>query len=1131
MKLGTFKLKPNASWVVAFFWLYTLPLMGTPQERPLPQILDEFSERFQVFFSYDSKTVGSVKPDFKFVEDELLNSAVDRLLTPIGFQYESFSETFFIIYKEGKEGDRKTKKLRKHIKRIDKLGSGGTLMLHQNSNSRSLRLDRLANSVAMLTKRVMVTGKVTDNTGEPMIGVNILIEGTDIGTVTDLDGTFTLDVPDNATTLIFSYTGYKSQKITIGDQTSFAITMEENISSLDEIVVIGYGTAKVRDVTGSVESVDLEAIDQQPNVSIMQGIAGAVPGLNVGQVDRAGENPSISIRGQTSLSGELAPLIVVDGIIYRGNLIDINPSDIKSIEVLKDASATAIYGSQASNGVILLTSKTGGNKAGKPVINFSSQMSISEPSHELRAQGPDAFIKKVEESDIQQSRLAPDYLQPNPDWAQTTNFKTNHEINQFEAGNSFDWYDHVTRDNPFLMKHNLSMSNSNEFSNYFASIGYTKQDGNLRDEYFSRVNGRINLGTKVTNWLKIDLQSFLSISSYGPETYSNSDRFIEPYATPWDADRELVERPYGNPINPLIEDDAEVEDKRLNLNGIFTSTVDLPVRGLSYQFRFGNNYQSNVDNVFQPHGFSFQGFGSKRDQVQNSWSADNILTYSRAFGDNHELDVTLLYGVEERNLRYTEAQGANFVKSVLGFNSLQVAAADQQKVFSGGWKESSLYNMGRISYRFMDRYLVTGTVRRDGFSGFSKENKFGIFPSVALGWIISEEPFFQRAPEWLSWLKLRASYGATGNRTIGRYQILAEVDGEPGYVTADGTSLFAQWISALESPNLKWEKTIGINLGVDFRLMEGRFSGSINYYNSNTSDLLYEVDIPALNRFDVFPDNLGEIHNKGLEITFSSVNIRAQDFKWSTDISFSRNRNKINTLLGFDVDGDGQEDDLTSEGLFIGQSLGAIYDYTTDGFWQLSDEIPSGYEFGSYKVVDLNSDGKWNGDDRSIIGNRLPAYRLGVNSVMTLKNWTFRFFINSVQGGKSRYLGEDNLYSLSIFNTETHFNQAFPEGLNYWTPENPTDTRYQRPGIKGANGIRGNRYTQRNFVRLRDASLSYSLGAETLKSIESLRVTLSGRNLFTMTDWPGWDPETGVGINDQGRPVMRSYSIGLDLSF
>ncbi|MCK5281755.1 MAG: SusC/RagA family TonB-linked outer membrane protein, partial [Cyclobacteriaceae bacterium] len=591
----------------------------------------------------------------------------------------------------------------------------------------------------------------------------------------------------------------------------------------------------------------------------------------------------------------------------------------------------------------------------------------------------DLFMLKIEHSDILQSRTqASGYLERNPDWSETTNFKTSHEIRQFNAGRSYDWYDHATTDNPYTQNHTISIGNSTDKNNYYAAVGYTDQDGYMIDEYYKRINGRINLFTTVTNWMDIDVQTFLTVSDYGPQTYSTGDRFIEPFATPYDEEGELALRPYGNPINPVIEATADVVDRRVTLNGNITGNVYLPVEGLKYQLRFGNNYITRENNFFGSHAANFTGEGFKEHEYEYTYSLDNILTYSREFNNAHQLDVTLLYGIEERNNRFTRAEGSNFTKDVLGFNRLQAAAADQQRVFSGGWKESSTYSMARVSYKLLNRYLINGTIRRDGFSGFSENNKYGNFPSVALGWIITEESFLGNGPNWLNWLKLRTSYGTTGNRTIGRYQTLAEVDGEFGYVSADDASLFTQWISALSSPDLRWEKTTGINIGLDFRLLGERLNGSIEYYNNNTNDLLYNVDIPGINRFQIFPDNLGEIHNEGLEILLSSVNIQKNGFTWTTDLTFSRNRNKINTLLGFDVDGDGQEDDLTSEGLFIGESLGAIFDYKIDGLWQIEDEIPDGYEFGAYRVVDLNGDDVIDGDDRTIVGNRLPAYRWGL---------------------------------------------------------------------------------------------------------------------------------------------------------
>ncbi|MCK5368072.1 MAG: SusC/RagA family TonB-linked outer membrane protein, partial [Cyclobacteriaceae bacterium] len=872
-----------------------------------------------------------------------------------------------------------------------------------------------------------VTGTVTDEDSSPLPGVSVLIKGTTTGSITDSEGVYKVSVENAEAVLVFSFVGYVTREEVVGNRSIIDMPLTPDITALDEIVVVGYGTQKKKDVTGAIASADLEAMNTQPNVSFLEGLQGAIPGLNVGQVNEAGESPALSIRGRTSISGEQDPLIVMDGVIYRGELVDINPSNIKSIDVLKDASASAIYGSQAANGVVMITSKTGTKSRGNPTINYSGMYSFQRPSHELRAEvDQDLFMLKIEHSDILQSRTqASGYLERNPDWSETTNFKTSHEIRQFNAGRSYDWYDHATTDNPYTQNHTISIGNSTDKNNYYAAVGYTDQDGYMIDEYYKRINGRINLFTTVTNWMDIDVQTFLTVSDYGPQTYSTGDRFIEPFATPYDEEGELALRPYGNPINPVIEATADVVDRRVTLNGNITGNVYLPVEGLKYQLRFGNNYITRENNFFGSHGANFTGEGFKEHEYEYTYSLDNILTYSREFNNAHQLDVTLLYGIEERNNRFTRAEGSNFTKDVLGFNRLQAAAADQQRIFSGGWKESSTYSMARVSYRLLNRYLINGTIRRDGFSGFSENNKYGNFPSVALGWIITEESFLGNGPNWLNWLKLRTSYGTTGNRTIGRYQTLAEVDGEFGYVSADDASLFTQWISALSSPDLRWEKTTGINIGLDFRLLGERLNGSIEYYNNNTNDLLYNVDIPGINRFQIFPDNLGEIHNEGLEILLSSVNIQKNGFTWTTDLTFSRNRNKINTLLGFDVNGDGQEDDLTSEGLFIGESLGAIFDYKIDGLYQIEDEIPDGYEFGAYRVVDLNGDDVIDGDDRTIVGNRLPAYRWGLNNVLTYKNWNFRFFINSVQSGKDRYLGEDTMYGFNIFNNETHFNSSF----------------------------------------------------------------------------------------------------------
>lgn len=982
-----------------------------------------------------------------------------------------------------------------------------------------------------------VEGQVTDaETGETLPGVNILVKGTTIGTSTDQNGNFGLTVPSLEDTLVVSFVGYQTQEVPISGRSKIDVQVTPEAVMGEEMVVVGYGTQEAADVTGSISSADIEEVDPT-DVSVMQSLHGSIPGLNIGQVDQAGEDPSISIRGTTSLSGVEDPLIVVDDVIYRGSIIDLNPSDIESVDILKDASATAVYGSQASNGVIVITTtKSGGTEETGPVINFSSEYAFQKPWRELRAQSAEEFMEKIEHSDIEQSRTEESgYTEQNPDWSETTNFKTNHEIRAFNANQSFDWYDWVTADSPYTMKHNMSIANQTETSNYYASVGYTEQQGHIRDEGYDRINARLNLSSSVTNWFDINLQSSMAISNYAPQMYSLTDRYYEPYAHPYEIEDgevtdEFVQRPTGNVPNPFIQAQSEIDDRRLNLFGNIIFDIDLPLEGLSYKGNLANSFRNIQHYYFGPHENEFQGGGHKNYDRYNDLASDHILSFERTFNDIHDIDVTLLYGVEKRKNDFTNAAASNFDREVLGYNRLQDGESDQHSVGSGGWEELSLYSMGRINYAFNNKYLLTATLRRDGFSGFREEYKFGYFPSISLGWILTEESFFNN-PDWLSQLKLRASYGATGNRTIDRYETLATISLGNGYVTGDGSSILIQNINSLESPFLKWEKTTGIDIGVDFELLEGRISGTIDYYNKNTTDLLYNVDIPGMTGYDTFPDNLGEIHNNGFEIELSSINVQRGDFRWNTDFTFSRNRNEIQTLLGFDINGDGKEDNLVSEGLFIGEPIDAIYDYEIDGHWQLNDEIPDGYQFGSYKVADLNEDGEINSNDRTILGTSSPAYRFGIQNRLNYKSWALSFFIHSIQGGNNRYLGEDTLYGLSIFNTETHFNDAFPEGLDYWTPSN-TDARYQRPGISGASGISGTRYASRSFVRLQNVRLSYNFNPDRLENwgIQNLNLFISGKNLATWTNWNGWDPETGTNIDNSGRPVMRSYTLGFDVS-
>lgn len=996
--------------------------------------------------------------------------------------------------------------------------------------------------MAVFQQRV-VSGKVTDPGGQPLAGVTVVVKGNTQGTVTNTAGAYSLaNIPDNAT-LVFTSVGMRTQEIAVGIQTNINVMMEDEAIGIEEVVAVGYGSMKKGDLTGSVIKADIEKFRDQPNVSIVQSLHGSVAGLNVSQITQAGAEPSISIRGRTSISGEQQPLIVLDGVIFRGNVIDLNPDDIESIDILRDNSAAAVYGSQAANGVILVTSKSGRGKNMKPLINYSASYAFQTPTVEFVPGNGEDFIKKNIEIDWLESRMPESgYLEPKPDYSVSNTFKTNEELENYLDGRESNWYDLLTNNHIYIQNHNLSLANRTDYLNYFISAGFTDQQGYMINENYKRYNARINVDNKVADWLTIGVQSFVSISDNSGSSPSTSDRYIMPYEAAYKPDGELNPLIEGRSVSPLVEATADDLDIRNNYFGNIYAAIDIPyVKGLSYKINFSNNYRTTRNYYFQPYANNFQGGAQKSYSDLHDMSSDNIVTYKRRFDDTHNLDVTLLYGFEQRKNDYTDATSSVFINDILGYNSLQSGSSELQQTYSGAWVEKSLYSMARLFYSFRDRYMLTATVRRDGFSGFSEKNKFGVFPSFALGWVASDEPFFNGIDDVVDYLKFRASYGTIGNRTVGRYQTLAKVSGDFRYVNASGAPVYAKSISSLASSDLKWEATTGFNIGIDFGLFNSRLTGQIEYYNNDTKDLLYSVDIPSISRFQKFPDNLGRIHNHGVEITLSSTNINKKDFRWKSDLSFSRNRDKLKELLGFDNDGDGREDDLISEGLFIGHPLNVAYHYQVTGaLYQLGDDIPSTANVGSQVIVDQNNDGEIDPDnDKIILGYTEPSYRFSISNQFTYKNWSLNVFINAVQGGKDYYYAMDNIHYQTLgsgfSNSEgftQHYQLNFPKGLDYWLPENP-NAKYPRVGTAISSNLLATAWTQRNFIRLQDVSLGYNVNAGLLEKFKmnNLRVFISGQNLYTWTKWPGWDPETGEGISRTGRPVLRSYTLGLNLEF
>ncbi len=989
-------------------------------------------------------------------------------------------------------------------------------------------------SISVLAQEKEITGRVTDENNLPLPGVNVVVKGTTNGTQTDFDGEYSLTSEEGGT-LVFSFIGMEETEILIQESNEYDVVMQESSSDLEEVVVIGYGTQQKGDVTGAVSSANLEAFEESPNTNIAQTLQGTVPGLNVGQVNSAGGTPSISIRGQASINGSQDVLIILDGIQYNGSLSSINPNDVESIDILKDASSTAVYGAQAANGVILITTKRG-NRSQGPSITIASSYTTQNPSENLRPAGREEFLENMYRQSYDQLFLAPEYTTPNPDFPGF--FAENNGLNIIPIYESpdnpgefrnedYDWYEEGTQ-NGFIQENQVNVSGGSDRASYLLSLGLTEQQGFIKNDNFSRKDIRVNVNIDATDWWEVGVQTFGSFVNQDGAEPSLYDLFImPPILTPYDENGELIRTPTGTVrLNPFLSSNIDNYERHDYLFANIFSEIDVPfLKGLSYRINFGNNYR--IDKNYQASVYAAGGTGEAYKNIgfYRDYTLDNILKYNRKFG-KHNIEATALYGAIERKGEGTNANASNFDRLSLGYNDLGTGGIPQ--ISSNAYTESLNYQMFRLNYKFDNRYILTGTIRRDGFSAFAENEKTAYFPSGALGWIISNESFLEQS-NYINNLKLRVSYGISGNQT-GRYSSLARLLTRPAYVFGDGASpAFGQELTSLANPNLRWERTKGLNVGLDFGLFSSRLTGSVDVYKNTTDDLLYSVRVPYLTGFNSIQTNVGSIENRGVEVSLTGDIVRTEDFTWRATANFSRNRNEIITLNGEDADGDGVEDDLIQSGLFIGKPINTIYNYDTNGIYQIGEEnILEGYMPGQYRVVDQNGDGEiQQADDRVFIGSDDPNFRASLLNTFTYKNLSLNVFLNSIQGGNGYYIGQNDN---AIYRDANSLRNNIVSGIDYWSPTNPDGLNALAPN---SPGIAGTRYEDRSFVRLQDISLRYSFNQNLIEklSISDLSIFVSGKNLMTWTEWKGWDPETGQGLIAGGRPVLKGYSLGFNLSF
>ena len=985
-----------------------------------------------------------------------------------------------------------------------------------------------------LPQQKSVSGKVVDSSGLPLPGVTVIVKGSTKGTISDGEGNFILSNVSEDAILVFSFIGMKTQEISVANKSLLQkVKMEDDAIDIEEVVAVGYGSMRKSDVTGAVTKANLEVFKDVPVNNVLESIKGSVPGLNVGGINTAGAIGSLSIRGQNSAAAGNSPLVIVDGV--PGSLVDISPKDIESLTVLKDASAAAIYGSRSANGIIIIETKKGKGLNGKPVFDTKLSYGISNQLKPLTVYGAEGYLQRM--LDIREANG----LESNPD--NIRYYLTDEELKNYDSTSNHaptlkDPFDLISQLGSSFST-TISVSNSTEKTKYYISTSLTRQKGVVINDDYKHISARVNIDSDLTDWFNLGIQTSFSLRDYSgdsPSMYSST--MFSPYATVYNEDGSYKHFPqsttsFASPFWDIATEDIDI---RNNLKGTVTGTIKIPwVKGLTYHIIYSNGVSWRERNLFYDknttEGQSKSGKGERRYYRDYGMLLDNMIKYNNTFKEKHHVDATLLFSRERSAWEDLYAYAENFDNTALGTYALENGGT--QTVSTGGGETKAIGMMARGTYSYNNKYSITGTVRRDGYSAFSKNKKWGVFPSVGLNWNLSRESFMENV-EPLDNLALRLSYGKNGNQSISAYSTLARISTDNYIFYGDDSYTITQYISSLANNDLGWESTTGTNLGIDFSFINNRIRGSIELYKTKTNDLMFDLSLPTTSGMSEITSNIGEISNKGFEISLNTVNFDKGDFKWYSDFAFSLNRNEVVTILGKDSDGDGKEDDLVSDGYFIGKPLGTIYDYKVVGMWQQEDKdagtIMEGMRPGDYMLEDIDSDGAITSDkDRQIIGNTDPNFRWSFTNTFKYKQISLMLYVYSVWGGNDYYLSDNNdPYNDGYVNTPNINHPVF----DYWTPTN-TNALFPRPDYKFSSQYPGIKYFDRSFIKLQKVSLSYDLSKFVKPwGINGMTCSLCADNIFTYAPhWEGLDPETDSGVTVNSVPSIRTWLFSVSLNF
>ena len=1008
-----------------------------------------------------------------------------------------------------------------------------------------------------------VTGRVVDTQGEAIIGASVMVKGTSAGTVTDLDGNFTIQGAAQNATLVISYVGYRTQNIALAGKSQVNVTLEEDKQLLDEVVVVGYGVQRKSDVTGALTRVGEKELSSKPVSNAFEALQGKAAGVDITTSERPGTVGSISIRGSRSISASSAPLYVVDGVpLQTGGIETLNTRDIESIDILKDASSAAIYGSRGANGVVLVTTKRG--QEGRMQLTYNGSFTFEKIVDKSPAMKASDYITWRRWAYY---NSAPDKYTPGdqPNQEQDRAFFAGDEtalnnVMKGWAGGSWDgsrvtdtdWTDFV-KQTGVTQEHSLSARGGTKNLSGFVSFGYLRNKGTQKGQEYERFNLSASADVQGTKWLKAggSVNASYGVQKYGysvpygtstgaKELYSAAKNILR-YTLPYDENGEIITQPGGSTTNTysVIDEWTKSKDNRetFRVLGSFYAQIDFGqiwqgLQGLQWKTQVGPDFRYyRRGNFLDSSSISRAGgknSASRSDERHFAWTLDNMLLYNKSIKD-HSFGVTLLQSASRVNKESSSMSEVGVtIPSFLWNNmgAIDITDAQYQASMGTGLSENSLTSyMARVNYSFMERYLLTASARWDGASVLAEGNKWDFFPSMALGWRMEQESWL-RDVKWLDQLKLRLGVGVTGNAAVDPYGTLGVISSYWQPFSTGNSQIFVtnepyytSGSNAMPNKNLGWEKTTQWNLGIDFSFLKGRIGGTIDMYMSKTKDLLLYMSVPSLSGYPSMLANVGQTKNKGIEVTLNTIPVMTRNFMWTSNLNFALQKDEIVELAN------GKEDDINNA-WFIGESIAVHYGYEADGLWQESDaaemakfnENGAKFSAGNVKPVDQNGDYKIDADDRVIIGNKNPRLTAGWSNSFSWKGIELTLELQGRFG-----------YTIST-GGEGQLGMYQQREISYWTPTN-TGADWQKPVYSQAGGdpyagLLG--FKKASFIKFRNLSLGYNFDKSICKAIgiNGIKVYVQGRNLgmlYSSVDF--MDLDTGATFFNRG------FTAGLQVDF